>query len=36
LCPEPGLTVGIVSTVFGEELTETVEVVGGDELAAER
>jgi hypothetical protein len=36
---EPGrLTVGgiVIDDVFGEELTETVEVVGGDELAAER
>src|SRR6478609_8646289 len=35
---EPGpLTVGgiVIDDVFGEELTETVEVVGGDELAAE-
>ena len=36
---EPGrLIVGgiVIDDVFGEELTETVEVVGGDELAAER
>jgi len=26
----------VIDNVFGEELAETVEVVGGDELATER